>query len=212
MKKQILVAYNLVILSSMVLVGCQKELQPTPKQSISINNGVANGYHDGSSNPPTSTPQMPNTGGWDGSGDGNVPQDSPDLGNGNDGGNNGSGLTFMGEGAGTVENDNGTGIGDYHKVCKMSIGPTMEIRVLVEATTATHTIEKITVFASGITPGATFEQLGDGTGHYDVVNNAYRFYVYYRVNGVNGILLSKETLVEGVVYLNTGTYAMKRFE
>jgi hypothetical protein len=110
---------------------------------------------------------------------------------------------------GIVEDAVGSGVGDYNKVCSIHLANTpIDVRVLVEATTSTHTIEKLTVFASGLTASAQFQQLGDGTGYYDAVNNAYHFPIYYQINGSN-LVVSKQSSVIGVVYLNTGKYALR---
>lgn len=127
------------------------------------------------------------------------------------GGHGPSGSTQVGDTSDGIAADGPLSVGDYSKDCKVSfINGVTDIHVLVEATVNQNPpkIEKLTLTASGGVADAV-KQVGDGTGHYDVVNNAFIFTVYYQVNG--SVASSRLERVVGVLYLNTGRYVLRRF-
>ena len=104
-------------------------------------------------------------------------------------------------------------MGDWSKVCTLrSYGPTrIDIKVVVEITKKTHTLEKLTVFHSGtLPPGSKLEQLGDGTNlGYNAANNTYDFGVRFQVTNFDGSLNSKAELLLGTVNLNNNSYVLR---
>lgn len=155
-----------------------------------------------------------------GGGEGDVP--GPYTGGGGPaaGGSPGSGYGGYGHSGSThqvgntsdgIAADGPLSVGDYSKDCKVTfINGVTDIHVLVEATINQNPpkIEKLTLTATGGLADAV-KPVGDGTGHYDAVNNAFIFTVYYQVN--SSVVSSRLERVEGVLYLNTGRYVLRRF-
>ncbi len=85
-------------------------------------------------------------------------------------------------------------VGDHAVLCegKYMAG---KLRVLVEMTSSSHSVEKITVVFNGVLPpGAAVNQVGDGTAYYS--GGQYIVHVYFNVTGLDGVTSSKEGYID----------------
>lgn len=185
--------FGIVALTNALLItalgSCQQQELPAP-----ISPSPTGTHADSSINLPpvvivghtkTPTPIDPQGGGGsDGSGGGGGGSVGPNGGGGSGGGSNGgNGSSQVGTTGNGIATDGPLDVGNYSKDCKVTlISGVTDIHVLVEATInqTIPKIEKLTLKGSGGVADAV-QQVGDGTGSYDAVNNAFIFRVYYQV-------------------------------